>query len=80
MSSTKDEKKVKELIRLYIKNIKEVLADDLAHNYKICLSKSTAKEKALYKPLIIAIEKERKSRGIEHISAHGVALTIGKKK
>lgn len=55
---------LKKKIKEYSAKISELSPDDLVFVYKICLSKSSAQEKLLYKPLITLIEKERKARDL----------------
>ena len=55
---------LKKKIKEYSAKIPELSPDDLVFVYKICLSKSSAQEKLLYKPLITLIEKERKARDL----------------
>lgn len=57
---TELKKKVKEAIT----KVPELSPDDLTFYYKVILSKSSAQEKLLYKPLLLAIEKERKARDL----------------
>ena len=49
-------------IRLFIQTLSTYSDEDLVHFYKCCLTKQSASDKKLYRPLVLAIEKERKSR------------------
>ena len=49
-------------IRLFIQTLQNHSDEDLVHFYKCCLTKQSSTEKKLYRPLVLAIEKERKSR------------------
>lgn len=53
----------KDLVKMYIDTIKDILDDDLVHHLKCALTKKRASEKVLLKPVILAIDKERKRRG-----------------
>ena len=49
-------------IRQFIKSLHSYSDEELVHFYKCSLTKHSSSDKKLYKPLILAIEKERKSR------------------
>lgn len=53
----------KEAIKHYITTISERTDDELVHHLKCSLSKKKEADKIAIKPIIIAIDKERKKRG-----------------
>jgi hypothetical protein len=50
-----------------IKQIDKISDENLVHYLKCISGKTLKKEKDMYKPLIVAIEKERKKRGAKLI-------------
>ena len=69
------EKEIKELIKKEIAELKDKEDEYLVHIFKIVSSKKGAKEKSLFSPLMKAIEKERKARGVKEIDSKIVNIT-----
>lgn len=69
---------VEEQIAHYISTIGEQTDDQLVHAFKIVSSKTSAKDKKLYGPVLTAINKERRKRGTITISSKIVPVS-GKK-
>lgn len=68
-----------ELIAKEISLLADATDERLEHLLKCSLSRKSTKEKELLKPLIKAVEKERKSRGTKTISSKIVQPTIKEK-
>lgn len=65
-----------EQVKLAMQSLKDWSDDQLVHHFKIISSKHTKAEKTLYKPLMTAIEKERRARGtVSTISSKQPKLT-----
>ena len=69
-----EEKALSKKIQQTIKKVSSFDDDYLVHIYKIMSSKTSTKEKALFDPLLKAVDKERKARGVKEIDSKIVAI------